>query len=206
MIKSIVFDIGGVVIKEDAEKARDILCDKFGINNFYFKKYTLDNLAKSYRGELHYNDFFKGLVRELNLDKSHTDLVNEWVSAREKTSKLNQKIVDLITELKKRNFVLGCLSNTTYLNDRVDIRKNIYELFNIKVLSNKIGIMKPEHNIYKNLLNRLKGNGINPFEVLYIDNEEQNLIPARQLGMNAIRFENPAKLRKELIKLNILEK
>lgn len=64
-----------------------------------------------------------------------------------------------------------------------------------------LGVRKPSRAIYEKALAMAQAE---PARSLLIDDREQNLAPARALGMQALRFENAPQLRAELIRLRLL--
>ena len=50
-----------------------------------------------------------------------------------------------------------------------------------------VGIRKPEPEIYELMLERI-GGGIGAAECLFVDDVEDNVATARQLGMTAVQF------------------
>jgi putative hydrolase of the HAD superfamily len=61
------------------------------------------------------------------------------------------------------------------------------EIFEIVVDSGFVGIRKPEPEIYELTLERL-GGGIGAAECLFVDDVEDNIATARELGMTAVHF------------------
>lgn len=199
-IKVVVFDIGDVVLVEHASKSRKKLAKKFGFDENAFKIFAKKNLKKSYIGKLDAKDFFENLAKEQRVDVDVKDVVSFWVDSRGKYVRFNRRVLKLIKRLKK-NYFLACLSDTTALNDIVREEIGVYDLFDLNVVSVKEGVRKPEKNIYNILLKKLRG--YSPDEIVFIDDEAQNLIPAKRLGVNVIRFESFGKMKKDLKKLGV---
>jgi HAD superfamily hydrolase (TIGR01509 family) len=61
------------------------------------------------------------------------------------------------------------------------------EIFEVIVDSAFVGIRKPEPGIYDLALERI-GGGIGPTECLFVDDVEDNVATARELGMTAVHF------------------
>jgi HAD superfamily hydrolase (TIGR01509 family) len=61
------------------------------------------------------------------------------------------------------------------------------EIFEIVVDSAFVGIRKPEPEIYELTLERL-GGGIGAAECMFVDDVEDNIATARELGMTAVHF------------------
>jgi epoxide hydrolase-like predicted phosphatase len=58
---------------------------------------------------------------------------------------------------------------------------------NVLVYSYEVGVEKPDRRIYEITCQRL---GVDPSEVVFLDDLEANVTAARQLGMRAVLFHN----------------
>ena len=201
-IKAIILDIGEVLIQEEAHIARDILAKKYNFDSQKFKEYTKKNIVFSYKGKLHYLDYFKGLIQENNLNTTPEEMAKEWKEAREKTSYWISKTKELLEKLSK-NYLTISFTNSTKLNDTVKIRQDSYKLFKINLISHQLGQCKPEKDFYQTLLKILKENNIKPEESIFIEDKEANLPPAKELGINTILFTKDIDLQQELAKFGV---
>jgi putative hydrolase of the HAD superfamily len=61
--------------------------------------------------------------------------------------------------------------------------------FDVRVFSCEAGLCKPEPEIYRTCLNKL---GVQPGDVLFLDDREPNIRAAEALGMHALLFTDPA--------------
>jgi len=61
--------------------------------------------------------------------------------------------------------------------------------FDVRVFSCEAGLCKPEPEIYRNCLSKL---GVQPWEVLFIDDREPNVRGAEAVGLHAVLFTDPA--------------
>lgn len=68
-------------------------------------------------------------------------------------------------------------------------------LFEAFMSSCWLGSRKPMRKIYSDAISIAQAK---PSETLFIDDREPNLVPARDLGINTIRFESAAQLREQL--------
>ncbi|HLH10239.1 MAG TPA: HAD family phosphatase, partial [Terriglobales bacterium] len=115
-------------------------------------------------------------------------------------SNLNPAMISWIQALKSAGIRTALLSNM-----QLDMAKKVRAEFSwIKelhtaVLSYELRLAKPEAGIYEHCL---RGLGTSPEETLFIDDREVNVEGARKVGLQAIRFESPDQLRKELAVLN----
>lgn len=202
VIKAIVFDVGDVILKEDPQIAREVVSKKFNLNSEKFRAYSKKVLGDSYMGKLAYIDFFKGLIKENNLKATPEEMVEEWRRVRVETSSWIMKNKELLQKLN-RNYLTISLTNSTKLNDGIDIRKEAYGLFKMNIISHELGMKKPDEDIYQYLLEKLELLGVESQEIAYVDDKEENLIPAKNLGINVILFKEDADLERELNRFGV---
>jgi putative hydrolase of the HAD superfamily len=106
----------------------------------------------------------------------------------------------LIRELRPRH-KLGLLSNTNEWHFEYGIKPvEVFPLFDTVTLSYQVKAMKPAREIYMDALGKL---GVRPEECVYIDDLEDNVTAARELGMRAFRFTSGEELRDELMQLGV---
>ncbi|MGH7186404.1 MAG: HAD-IA family hydrolase [Pseudomonadota bacterium] len=64
-----------------------------------------------------------------------------------------------------------------------------------------VGVLKPARRIYETALAMSQAE---PMHSVFIDDRERNLVPARALGMRAIRFTDVGSLRQQLAGLGVV--
>ena len=84
-------------------------------------------------------NFFGGLIEEFGLDAKASDMVEAWVEGREETSRVDEVVAETLEKLKGK-YVLGVLSNSTALNERVSVRKNCYGVLILGFFRVRLGI------------------------------------------------------------------
>lgn len=80
-------------------------------------------------------------------------------------------------------------------------RYDFLQIFEGIVVSGKEMCKKPDQRIYRILLDRF---GLKPNESLFIDDNKRNVQAALQLGIQALWFDTPEKLRLDLKEMHIL--
>ena len=80
-------------------------------------------------------------------------------------------------------------------------RYDFLQIFEGIVVSGKEMCKKPDQRIYRILLDRF---GLKPNESLFIDDNKKNVQAALQLGIQALWFDTPEKLRLDLKEMHIL--
>ncbi len=74
------------------------------------------------------------------------------------------------------------------------------EKFDGIVVSGLEGLVKPDPRLFHVFFNRY---GLAPQSCVFIDDNETNVVSARAVGMQAVRFVSPEKLREDLIALGL---
>ena len=64
-------------------------------------------------------------------------------------------------------------------------------------------MMKPEPEIYSLAVNKLE---IKPEECIFVDDKEENLVPANKMGMKTVLAKNPKQIIKEVLDIINFEK
>jgi len=111
--------------------------------------------------------------------------------------------VTILAELGERGVRRYALSN--WSSETFPIARPRYpflEWFDGIVISGDVGVTKPDPAIYRYLLDRF---GLQPGATAFIDDAEANVAIAADLGMQAIRFEDGPGLRRDLVRLGLLD-
>ena len=194
-IKAIIFDIGEVLYNENIDK-----------NNKDLRKFTTYNdfakLRKKYiklvqTNKISSDKYFEKISKRLKLNKK--DFMNAYIKARKESIILNSSVEKTIKKLKK-NYLIGCLTNITPINHKLRLKKQVYAHFKLKLISCIEGLRKPDIRFYRLILKRTN---LLPSQIIFIDNENLMLLPAKKLGMHTILFKNNLQLIKDLRKLGV---
>ncbi|GEM_PF-1344947 len=112
--------------------------------------------------------------------------------------KEDHPVFSLLKELRK-DYTLVLFSNLNEQHAKWSIKKwNLKRYFGHLFFSYQYKTRKPEVKFYKIVLKKLQ---INPEECIMIDDKEQNLKPARKLGMKTILFKGNVKEVKKKIEM-----
>jgi epoxide hydrolase-like predicted phosphatase len=105
------------------------------------------------------------------------------------------KMVERIADLRSLGFLTGLLTNT-FAEFRPTMQRDIdFGLFDAVVESFAVGARKPEAAIYAATADRLD---VDHHEIVYLDDFDQNLQPARELGWHTILVSDPTTALAEL--------
>lgn len=189
-IKSIVFDLGGVLLNISYENTIHEF-KKIGINNpssLYNKKSQTKIFNLLETGEMPNATFILEIQKLCKA--SDQEIIQAWNSM---ILNLPRKRINLLKKLKKY-YNLYLLSNTNSIHienfkDKLGINKYLefYNLFNKVYYSHKIGLRKPDLNIFQLILNE---NNLISEEVLFIDDSFQHIEKASELGINCYHLKD----------------
>jgi epoxide hydrolase-like predicted phosphatase len=193
-IDAIVFDWGGVITVPPGP-IMNRLYREAGVDQGRLKdrqdRYRDDDpdsqFAKLERGELILDDYLHWARNDL----PGTELIWDPSSPHFLFPQLKviSEVVDRISELRARGFLVGLLSNN--IAEAWPIVANglaLEELFDVVVNSAFVGMRKPEHRIYLHIVDQL---GVPVERVLFLDDNRTNVEAAVACGMHAIEVKQP---------------
>ncbi len=200
MIDTIISDIGGVVINftsfNNLIKELVRYSDGNGLDNN--KMIDIIKLMDSYeRGIIKSFKFYDEIKRILSLEKlSFSEFSKKFCNI----FSLNNEVLDIYSKLKDK-FRFFYLSNTCEMHaDYLDRKYNLFSLFDGGVFSYKVGYIKPENEIYRILLGKIRRN---PKECIFIDDSEVNVEAAKTFGIKSILYTQDTDLREELNNIKV---
>ncbi len=199
MIKAIIFDIGGVLIRTEDYSSRHSWEDKLGLARGESEAIVFNSEMglKAQRGEITNEQFWRWIGERLSLSTERLKAFHEGFWAGDK---LDVNLVNMIYQLKKR-YQTAVISNaTTALKETLSKKYSISDAFDLIVGSAEEKVMKPDHKIYLRTLELL---GRKPEETVFIDDFSNNVNAAQEIGMHAIQFKPPLDVAAELAKLGV---
>lgn len=117
-------------------------------------------------------------------------------------TKLYSYTVPMLKQLREKNHKTGLISNSSvFAVEQIKKKTNLLDYIDYQLFPYNVGSMKPDSKIFEEMLriSRCK-----PKETLMVGNKfEEDVIPPRIIGMNAILFESYDQLKGELGKFSI---
>lgn len=197
---NIIFDLGGVVVRWQPE---EIIATVFGnpevratVRTEVFEHADWLDLD---RGTLPLPDAIARAAIRTGLSESEIDRLFRQVPP---SLTPIPGTVDLLYRLKERGHRLYVLSNMHRASiEYLESLHTFWNVFEGRVISCRIHLVKPEPAIYDHLLREYVLNGT---ESVFIDDVEVNLEAAARFGIRTIRFENPEQCEERLRALNCI--
>ncbi len=200
MSKTVVFDVGGVLIDHDPRYLyRKLLPDEAAVNVFLNEicDDTWNVMQDAGRS------LAAGTADRLAQFPEHAGLIEAYYGRWEEM--LNgaiQGTVDILkalTEDGKAVYGLSNFSSETFQTARRHFP--FLDSFTGLVVSGDEGLIKPDPRIYELLMARF---GLVADELVFVDDREANIKAANDLGIHGLLFTSPEKLRQDLAGFNII--
>lgn len=201
MIKAIIFDLGGVILKHRSDLVGYILSQLFSISKDEGVTIWNEYRVKLLTGELSWEQFMAVLRKKFGRGHSIEGLSIMETNLYKANAEIDEKVLDLVTQLKKRSKVY-LLTDTIDIHDKYNKTRNIYERFDRVFKSFEEKVSKVQGKQF--FLNVLKKLNVEPSSCIYIDDVEEYVKEAKSLGMKGIVFSNLKPLKKELRDLGIV--
>lgn len=184
MIRTIIFDLGGVIVPFDFSRAYARLKSLCGLEPDAIRaQIAAAGIVPAFEsGQMESREFVQRLTTALKLNLSFEEFSELWFSIFDPHTLIPES---LLLDLK-RNHRLVLLSNTNELHfDMLARRYGLLEHFDHRVLSYKVGALKPAPAIYAEAVKHAR---CQPEECFFTDDVPAYVEGARQAGIDAEQF------------------
>ncbi len=197
MIKGMVFDLDGVYFKNGTKNFLENLSSRYGVSLENAKEvYIKSSLIKQYKkGEISGKEFWGWAIKQWGIDATQKELLKLLEGGYE----INPKAVKIIQKIRKEGIKAIICSNN--FKERINVLEkkfNFQKDFDYVILSYKYGMLKPE--LLEKVVEETK---MEPGEIVVIDDGEDTIKAAKELGYKTILCKDPDWLE-EYIK-NVLD-
>ena len=201
-IKTVVFDLGGVLIDWDP---RHLYRTMFDGHDAAMEHFLADICSPEWNATLDAGRPWAEAVETLS--RQHPRYRKQITAFRLRWSEMLggaiQGTVDILAELRARGVPLYALSNWSGETFPVAlVRYDFLTWFQEIVISGELGITKPDPRIFEHLLGL---HGITAASTVFIDDMAANVAGAQAVGITGLLYRDPARLRKDLVRLRLLD-
>lgn len=189
MIKAVVFDWGGVMAPLPNGGWLNVLADM--LNS------TVEEIKPHWRAA-EYRKFCAGLIEEdqfcIQLEASlgrrlPADLDKVWREGSAFTPWPEMQTFN--ARLRQAGITTALLSNTVRPQSTMFYEEGLFAGFDYVVLSDEVGVSKPDPQIFKLLLERV---GRSASECVFIDDMSKNLVSAEGMGFKVVLGKDPKQI------------
>ena len=199
MIKTIIFDFGGVLVDWDPHRMLDAY---FGSRQK--ADWFIANICTGeWNAQMDAGKPFAQGIAELSAEypewsKEIQAYFDRWI---EMIGGEIPGMLELMKELKQKGYKMYGLTNwSAETFCQVRHKFEVFDMLDGMLVSGEEKMLKPDPAFFQLLVDRFK---LNPAECLFIDDNQPNVTGAQLFGLNAIRFKDAATLKEELIALGI---
>ena len=198
MIKTIFFDIGGVILTNGWDRhQRQATAQEFGLDYEEFQD-RHDFVAHDFEtGQMELQEYLTRTVFYRDRDFSRAAFTASVFAH----SQALPGSLDLLDELRATDVQLASLNNESrQINEHRIHSFGLHERMSLFLSSCYLGVKKPEKAIYELALQITQRRAE---ECVFIDDRELNLECAGDLGIDGLLFENADQLRGDLIERGV---
>jgi putative hydrolase of the HAD superfamily len=202
MIKTVIFDLGRVIVPFDFQRGYTRLEPLCGLTTAEIRsKIGASGLVPRFEsGEMDSEAFFAQLSSCIGLKAGYDEFCDIWMSIFLPETLIPEEMLIEIRE----NHRLVLLSNTNRIHFE-GIRANypLLRQFDQFVLSYEAGAMKPSPIIYRKAIEAAQ---CDASECFFTDDIMEYVEGAKQMGIDAVQFRSAAQIREELSRRGVLNK
>lgn len=200
MIKAVIFDMGGVLLRTMDSGPREALGQRYGftMKEMFHIIFASESSQQAERGDKTDLEHWSWALDQLGVEaEDREDFIKKWWSG----DRMDYDLLEFINGLRPR-LRTGLLSNA-WLGTRGNIDKHwggLDQYFDIVVFSAEVGMRKPGQEIFNLLLERLDAK---PEEAIFVDDYGENINAAQAMGIQTVQFCSSDQAKQQVLaKLN----
>jgi putative hydrolase of the HAD superfamily len=194
MIKTLIFDLGKVIIPFDFQRGYQRLAPlcKYPPEQIPERLRPHDLVRRFESGQVEPRAFVEEFRNILGIDVDYDQFCEIWSSIFLPDTLIPESMLEALHQ----RYRLVLLSNTNAIHfEMVDRTYPELRHFDEKILSHEVGAMKPSPKIYEAAIAAAQ---CEPQECFYTDDIEAYVEGARKHGIDAVQFESREQIEREL--------
>lgn len=187
MIKAVVLDIGGVLMRTEDQSGRRLLEKRYNLpaDTVGWLVFDSDAAAASTIGQVKSEAAWKAVQDKLDLSDQE---LAEFIELFWSGDIFDQRAFDYLRSLSPQ-YITGILSNAWEGSREGFVQRHGMiegETVDHILISSELGVRKPDPAIYRHLRDTL---GVRYDEILFVDDFIENVEGAKALGIQAIHYQ-----------------
>ncbi len=193
MLKAIIFDVGGVLIRTHSRAGREKWAAKLGLDSWEFENLVFNGESgrQAQLGQKTSHAHWCWLRDYFGLDEAGlAEMRRDFFTG----DRLDEPLLTYILRLRQAGYRTGLLTNSA--DDARQVLASIIDHFDGVVISAEVGLMKPTPKIYHLAAASVK---VKVNQALFVDDFIENVEGAKKVGMQALHFTNPEAAWQQLV-------
>lgn len=194
MIDTLIFDAGNVLVKVENKRIQKDISETLNIDPKLVAEAWKVLIPKHGSGKIDEGEFWNQFFKATNTRKKRFPddlLVREY----KKRFTVYKEVMAIVENLKLNKYKLGIISDTIPSHAKLLRQNGIFQPFDVVLLSYKVGLRRPDPDLFKMALNKLRSK---PENSIFIDDIPKNIKFLNKLGMIGVVYKNPKQLRIKL--------
>jgi putative hydrolase of the HAD superfamily len=196
-IKSVIFDWGGVLIENPNPGLMQYCAKALCVASEDYIKAHSKFADDFHKGLIFEDEFWRKICSELNVPKPK--IRSLWTDAFKAAYVPKADMFSMAASLKENGYRTVVLSNTEVPTMQY-FHQQRYDMFDALIFSCSEGVKKPDREIYEITLKKL---GTGPKQSVFIDDKQEYIDGAKEVGINTVLFQSTAQIKNELARLGI---
>ena len=193
MFRVVLFDFGGVLAEEGFREGLKAIAKRKGLDPEDFYKISADLVYQTgyITGGCDENSYWNALRKKTGVKGDDREFREEIL----KRFKLRREMTTVVRKLKSSGFIVAILSDQTNWLDELDRRTPFRYYFDYVFNSFHLKKTKRDSSIFRDVCDLL---GVRPEEILFVDDNLENVKRATRQGFRAIHFKSAREFRTEI--------
>ena len=192
-IRSVFFDLGGVILRTEFQSPRERLAERVGLTYEDLVKIVFESRSSQDAsiGKISEDEHWKVVTRALHRPLKEREAIQKEFFAGDI---IDRELIAFIRSLRPR-YGTGLISNAWDGLRAYMEREKLADAFDVLTISAEVGVMKPEAAIFQYALEQLE---VKPKEAVFVDDFIENIAGCEAVGMRGIHFKSLEQTLKEL--------
>ena len=182
MVRAVLFDLGGVLLRTEHEAPRQHLAGRLGMEyeDLVRLVFESETSRKASLGAIREEEHWQAVAKRLKRPQEADVIKDEFFGG----DALDHALLNFLRSLRPHTKT-GLISNAWSGLRQYIVDHKFDDAFDAMVISAEVGVVKPDARIYQMALDQL---GMSPNEAVFVDDFIENVKGAQAVGMSAIHF------------------